>query len=278
MAKSVRSASDTTSSGISTRRALVTGAAGNFGARVAASLASHGAHVIAADRPGTAAKLAEVVAECSVAGQPQAVAVEFDVTNTDEVSETIAEIGVKHGPLELLVNNAGYQGEFASILDYPIADATKVMDTNVIGAFAVLQAAAKQMAAAGGGAVVNVASMAGVSGAANMPAYSASKAAIAGLTRAAAKDLAAYNIRVNAVSPGFIGPGPMWERQVDEQARVDSAFYGDTPDEVARQMIGSVPLGRYGSVDEVADTIVFLLGDAAGFITGIDVEISGGGR
>ena len=97
------------------------------------------------------------------------------------------------------------------------------------------------------GAVVNVASMAGVSGAPNMPAYAASKAAVIGLTKAAAKDLAPHGIRVNAVSPAFVGPGRMWETQVARQAAAGSQYYATDPDEVAAQMIGMVPMRRYGS-------------------------------
>jgi NAD(P)-dependent dehydrogenase (short-subunit alcohol dehydrogenase family) len=100
------------------------------------------------------------------------------------------------------VNNAGYQGVFAPVDKYPIEDARRVLEVNVLGVLNVLSAAAHTMT---GGAIVNIASMAGVSGAPNMPAYSASKAAIVGLTKAAAKDLAPVGIRVNAVSPGFVG-------------------------------------------------------------------------
>src|SRR4029078_13482086 len=110
-----------------------------------------------------------------------------------------------------------------------------------------------------GGAVVNIASMAGVSGAPNMAAYSASKAAIIGLTKAAAKDLAPKGIRVNAVSPAFVGPGRMWDTQVARQAAAGSQYYATDPDAVATQMIGMVPLRRYGSAHEVASAVAFLL-------------------
>jgi 2-dehydro-3-deoxy-L-rhamnonate dehydrogenase (NAD+) len=137
----------------------------------------------------------------------------------------------------------------------------------------VLAAAARAMT---GGAVVNIASMAGVSGAPNMPAYSASKAAVIGLTKSAAKDLAPKGIRVNAVSPAFIGPGRMWETQVERQAAAGSQYYPNDPDAVAEQMIGTVPLRRYGSVHEVATVVAFLLSDDASYVTGVNVEVSGG--
>jgi NAD(P)-dependent dehydrogenase (short-subunit alcohol dehydrogenase family) len=126
------------------------------------------------------------------------------------------------------------------------------------------------------GSIVSTASMAGITGAPNMSAYSASKAAIVGLTKSAAKDLAPAGIRVNAVSPAFIAPGRMWEKQVASQAATPSPYYADDPSEVARQMIRMVPLGRYGSTDEVARVVAFLLSDDASYITGINVEVAGG--
>ena len=107
----------------------------------------------------------------------------------------------------------------------------RVFEVNVIGVLAVLAAVSRQMIdhGFGGGSIVNIASMAGVSGAPNMPAYSASKAAVIGLTRAAAKDLAPAGIRVNAVSPAFIGPGRMWDTQVAQQAAAGSQYYAADP-------------------------------------------------
>lgn len=109
-----------------------------------------------------------------------------------------------------------------------------------------------------------------------MVAYSASKAAVVAMTKSAAKDLAQHSIRVNSISPAFIGPGTMWDRQVDLQARTPSQYYSDDPAEVEAQMIGSVPLRRYGSLDEVASVVQFLLSDDASYITAFDVEVSGG--
>jgi NAD(P)-dependent dehydrogenase (short-subunit alcohol dehydrogenase family) len=118
--------------------------------------------------------------------------------------------------------------------------------------------------------------MAGGSGAPNMPAYSASKAAVIGLTKAAAKDLAPARIRVNAVSPAFVGPGRMWEAQVAGQAAAGTQYYASDPDAVATQMIGMIPMRRYGSVEEVATVVAFLLSDDASYVTGVNIEVSGG--
>lgn len=96
------------------------------------------------------------------------------------------------------------------------------------------------------------------------------------MTRIAAKDLAPYNIRVNGVSPAFIGPGFMWGRQIELQAKADSVYYDKDPEVVKTQMIGATPLKRYGSVDEVIGPVAFLLSDDASYLTGVDIQITGG--
>lgn len=236
------------------RRVLITGAAGDIGGAVAARLADAGYDVVRADHPSRA----------------EHVDVAFDVTDAEATAAAIRGLG----PLDGLVNNAGYQGVFAPVDRYPLDDARRVVEVDVLGVFNVLSASAQAMR--DGGSIVNVASMAGVSGAPNMPAYSAAKAAVIGLTKAAAKDLAPARIRVNAVSPGFIGPGRMWESQVREQAAVGSQYFATDPEAVAAQMLSAVPLRRHGSVEEVASVIEFLLSDAASFVNGTNIEVSGG--
>jgi NAD(P)-dependent dehydrogenase (short-subunit alcohol dehydrogenase family) len=250
---------------------LVTGAAGDIGGAIAEELAP-ARNVVLADRADRAEALAHRAEACRALGG-DVTTVTFDVTDERAAGEALAEVGTPGG----VVNNAGYQGVFAPVERYPLDDARAVLEINVLGAMTVLAVAARAMVSNGqGGAVVNVASMAGVSGAPNMPAYSASKAAVIGLTKAAAKDLAPAGIRVNAVSPGFIGPGRMWQAQVGEQAAVDSPYYANDPETVARQMLELVPLRRYGSVHEVAAVVAFLLSDAASYLTGLNIEVSGG--
>lgn len=251
---------------------LVTGAAGDIGTAIAEVLAQRGHELALADHPDVPARLDETVELCRGLGA-DAESVTFDVTDEAAVTAAVRELG----PLGGLVNNAGYQGVFMPIDSYPPDDARRVIEVNVLGVMTVLAAVGRAMIAAGSrGAVVNVASMAGVSGAPNMPAYAASKAAVIGLTKAAAKDLAPHGIRVNAVSPAFVGPGRMWETQVARQAAADSQYYATDPDEVAAQMIGMVPMRRYGSAHEVATVVAFLLSDDASYVTGVNVEVSGG--
>lgn len=259
------------------RVAFVTGAAGDIGAAIARRLAGEGATVVLSDLPTTTDALDAVAATCRDASGGTVRVVPLDVTDPAAVRACLADVVAAVGPPDAIVTSAGYQGAFAPLLDYPPEDLGTVLAVNVAGTFHVLQACAAALAAAGrSGAAVLLASMAGVSGAPNMSAYSASKAAILGLTRSAAKDLAPLGVRVNAVSPAFIGPGAMWDRQVELQAATDSIYFPDRPDEVAAQMIGMVPLRRYGSVDEVASVVAFLLADDASYVTGTNTEVSGG--
>ena len=133
----------------------------------------------------------------------------------DDVKSAFAAAVEQFGRIDYFFNNAGYQGVFAKTDEYPDDDFQKVIDVNVVGVFHVLKAAAVHLRDAGGGAIVNMASYAGVVGPPNMIAYAASKFAVIGITQTAAKDLAPYSIRVNALSPALIGPGFMWTRQTE---------------------------------------------------------------
>lgn len=253
----------------------MTGAGGNIGRAIAVELAAQGVDLVLADLPDAAEALTATREQCRRAGAATDV-VTFDVREPEQVEAALVASAERTGPPQLVVNNAGYQGQFANVVDYDLDDLRTVLDVNVVGVFVVLQVAARQLRTAGlGGSIVNVASMA-AHGAPNMPAYSASKGAVVSLTRSAAKDLAPYGIRVNSVSPGFIGPGAMWDRQVALQASAPSPYYADDEAVVADQMIGQVPLRRYGSVDEVASVVRFLLSDTSSYMTGSDLEVAGG--
>lgn len=256
------------------RTALITGAAGDIGRAVAQRLAAEGAALVLADVGGD---LDATVAACRAAAPTAHVElIRFDVTDADAVRSAFADVSERGVEPDLLFNNAGYQGHFAPVIDYELEDFQKVLDVNVAGVFTVLQAFCRSLVVRGRhGAVVNTASMAHT-GAPNMVAYSASKAAVIALTKTAAKDLAAHSIRVNSISPAFIGPGQMWDRQVQLQADVPSQYFDDDPEIVAKQMIGSVPMRRYGTLDEVASVVCFLLSDDASYITAFDIEVSGG--
>lgn len=259
---------------LSGRSALVTGAAGDIGRACAARLATAGADVVLGDLPGREDGLDETASICRDAGVTATVAA-FDVTDPEAVERAVGEASGT-GPPSLLVNGAGYQGQFVSTPWYPSDDVARVLAVNLTGLMTVTSAITRRLVDLGAvGAVVNLASRA-ARGSPNTPAYCASKAAVIGFTRAAAGDLAPYGIRINSVSPAFIGPGEMWDRQVHEQASVPSQYYGDDPATVEQEMLSKVPMRRLGSVGEVASVVLWLLSDDASYVTGEDVLVSGG--
>jgi NAD(P)-dependent dehydrogenase (short-subunit alcohol dehydrogenase family) len=255
------------------RYALVTGAAGDLGRATCVALAEDGWSLLIADQPAQQAHLRVTGEACARVGTP-AVLAGFDVTDHGAVRRTTEALAEQHGVPTAVVAAAGVQGDFAPAQDYDAEVARRVLDVNTMGLFNVLAVTAGLMIRAGtGGSIVAIASMAGVNGAPNMPAYSASKAAVIGLVKAASRDLSPHGIRVNAISPGFIGPGAMWDIQVARQAAAGSQ---SEPEVVERQMIEAIPMRRYGSPAEVADVICFLAGERSSYLTGVNIEIAGG--
>ena len=257
------------------RVAVVTGAGGDIGLATALRLAADGARLALTDI--NAETLQKSVDAIRTAGG-EAEALVCDVTDYKAVCEMRDEVVGRFGAIDLLFNNAGYQGLFTRVHKYPADDFAKVIQINLTGVFHVLKAVSETMAGADGGSIVNTASMAGVACPPNMPAYAASKAGVIGLTVASALDLAPHNIRVNAISPAFMGPGMMWDRQVRLQAEAGSQYYSATPEKVEQEMIGAVPMRRVGSMEEIASVVSFLLSDDASYLTGVNVPISGGIR
>lgn len=252
---------------------LITGGAGDIGHATARRFAANGAGVVLLDL--NEAKMANVAQELAAYNVPVGT-FGCDVTAADDVRSAFAGAVKQFGRIDYVFNNAGYQGVFALTDEYPEDDFQKVIDINVIGVFHVLKAAAQHLRDAGGGAIVNMASYAGVVGPPNMIAYAASKFAVIGITQTAAKDLAPYSIRVNALSPALIGPGFMWTRQTELQAAVGSQYFDADPKVVEQQMINSVSMRRLGSLEEVANGVAFLMSEEASYITGFNLEITGG--
>ncbi|MFA5670384.1 MAG: SDR family NAD(P)-dependent oxidoreductase [Balneolaceae bacterium] len=262
----------------SSKVALITGAAGDIGSAVAKKLYEEGAILALVDIDED--RLENVVYVLREQFPLQGVIKSFvcDIKDYSDVIKMNDSVLQTFGTIDLLFNNAGYQGLFMPTYLYPADDFKKVIMINLIGAFHVLQVVSETMKRNKGGLIVNTASMAGVAYPPNMVAYSASKAGVIGLTGATALDLAPYNIRVNSISPAFMGPGNMWDRQVELQAKANSQYYSLNPDIVAEEMVRAIPMRRLGSMEEIASVVSFLLSEDSSYLTGVNIPISGGIR
>ncbi|MEW1957647.1 SDR family NAD(P)-dependent oxidoreductase [Kineococcus sp. NPDC059986] len=239
------------------RSALVTGAGSGIGRAVALELARNGAAVLVADLSADAAQ--RVTDEITAAGGTAAAAV-ADVADPAVHAELVAAAG-RMGPLKVAVNNAGIGGEAAAVADCSTEGWLRVVDVNLNAVFHGLKAQIPAMVAAGGGAIVNMASVLGSVGIAQSSAYVATKHAVVGLTKTAALEYSAQGVRVNAVGPGFIST-PLVERSLDAA----------TLDALAAQHA----TGRLGTSEEVAALTAFLVSDAASFVTGSYHLVDGG--
>ena len=231
------------------KTALVTGAGSGIGEAIALQLGHAGALVVVADLD--AAKAATVADRIGAAGG-QAVPGAGDVANPDVVQSLIAEAVAAGGKLDLLVNNAGIGGPLAPLGDYPLDGWRRVMDVNLDAVFYGMRFAIPDMLKAGGGAIVNMASILGSVGFANAGAYVAAKHALLGLTKVAALEYAAKNIRVNCIGPAFI----------------DTPLLAALPPGAKEALVAAHPVGRLGVADDVAALTLFLLSDQARFING----------
>ena len=236
--------------------AVVTGAAGGIGAACARLLAEAGARVVATDTDLAAA--AAVAAEL----QPRGLGIALDVTDAAAVDAAFGRIGAECGGVDILVNNAGIAIRGAS-LEVSTADWQRVIDVNLSGAFFCARAAAREMLKRGGGAIVNIASIMGLSGGLYPnPAYHASKGGLVNLTRAQAVEWGPSGIRVNAVAPTWIRTNLTAGLLADEAVRT--------------RLLATMPLGRIGEAEEVAAAVLFLASPAASLTTGHTLAVDGG--
>ncbi len=237
---------------MTTKWAVVTGAGNGIGAVIARHAVKEGYDVAAWDVDGEA--VAAVAADIGEA------CVSATVDVTDEAAVESALDALPQAP-DLLVNNAGIV-RFGPLLDLAVGDWEQAVRVNLTGSFLAARAAARRMATAGGGSIVNLASVNGLAAAPNAGAYSASKAGIVMLTEHMAMEWASLGIRVNAVAPGLIHAG------------MSDAIYAD--EEVRRVREGRVPLGRLGSAEDIASSVLFLGSDKAGYVTGQTLAVDGG--
>jgi len=243
---------------LSGRVAVVTGASKGLGKAMAVALAAEGARValIARDHEHLA-ELAETIRSDGGAVH----AFPTDVTSEEQVRRTSQDIVARFGEVNILINNAGINLR-KSIGDLTLEDWHSVMDTNVTSAFLMCRTLLPHMRGRGYGRIINMTSIMSHVSMPNRVAYSASKAALLGMTRALALELAPEGITVNGISPGPF---------VTEMTRplLDNA-------EVSAQMVANIPLGRWGKPEEVGQLAVYLCSEEAAFITGTDILIDGG--
>ena len=257
----------TRSGALEGRRALVTGAGAGIGEAIATALVGEGARVAVTDLDGARAA---AVAE-SLGGR--GAAFPLDVTDAAQTERVFAEVVERLGGLDIVCANAG-TSTMNRIVDLSERDWDLVLDTNAKGTFLTNRAAVARFIAQGDeGVIVNTASITGKAGYAFMTHYSASKFAIVGLTQALAREVAEHGIRVNAVCPGFVRTA-MQEREIVREAELR----GMTPEAVRAEYVAMSPLGRLEEVEDVADVVVFLASDAARFMTGQAINVTGGSR
>jgi 3-oxoacyl-[acyl-carrier protein] reductase len=185
--------------------------------------------------------------------------VKCDITDAEQVDQAFKEVEAEHGPVEVLIANAGVTRD-TLLLRMSEEDFTSVLDTNLTGAFRVVKRASKLMMRARKGRVVLISSVVGLSGSPGQANYAASKAGLVGFARSLARELGPRNITVNVVAPGF----------------VDTDMTAVLSDERRAEIVAGVPLGRYADPAEIASTVRFLSSDEAAYITGAVIPVDGG--
>lgn len=241
-----------------TKVAVVTGAASGIGRAVVERFATEDVVSIVVDIDE---KSGEAVAAAIRQRGKEAVFLRADVTDEQVVQSAFASIRDTHGQVDVLVNVAGGSLHRHPLEEFPLAHWQRVMDLNLTATFLCCRAVVPQMKARKSGAIVNISSDIGYSGAAGRSAYAAAKAGIVGLTKTLALELAPFGVRANAVAPGRIAT-----------PRV-RATYSDAEWEAAAK---GIPLGQAGQPEDVAETVAFLAGDASRHLTGQTIHVNGG--
>lgn len=245
--------------------ALVTGGGAGIGRAACAAFAKHGAKVVVVDREGAAA---EATAGIVRQAGGEAIAVVADVTKSADVKAYVKATLDKFGRIDCFFNNAGIEGKVAHTADYDEAVFDQVISVNVKGVFLGLRHVLPEMIKQKSGAVVNTASVAGLTATPGMPAYVASKHAVLGLTKASAGEVARQGIRINAVCPG-----PVDTRMIHS---LEQQLMPGDPAAVQARYQAALPTGRYSTAEEIANMVLFLCSDLASNTTGGQFVVDGG--
>lgn len=247
---------------------LITGAARGLGRGTAIRLAQEGATVIAADLStcdDTIAAISDVVPDHRGRG------ISLDVVDAVAFDAAVARIVDEFGRLDVLVNNAGIVQTMEAVADTPDSSYDRIFDVNVRGTFNGCRAAARVMREAKRGAIVNFGSWYGKQGFAHFGLYCASKAAVIRLTESLALELAPHGIRANSICPGNMATDMHWKALKDE-----AELRGITFEEMDRIVKDSIPLGRQGTADDIASTVIFLASTDGAYLTGQAINVNGG--
>ncbi len=237
--------------------AVVTGGGRGIGRAVCLALAAQGADVVV-NYAGSVEAAGETAKACRALGV-RAIAVQADVADEAQAAALVETAVRELGGVDILVNNAGITRD-GLLLRMSEDDFTRVLDTNLKGAFHCMKAACRGMMRRRAGRIVNISSVVGVRGNAGQANYAASKAGLIGLSKSAAKELASRGITVNCIAPGFI----------------DTAMTAALPEAVKEKLLAEIPMGRFGAAEDVAAAAAFLASDAAAYITGQVLCVDGG--